>query len=98
DAHAEPAAARLAELAKLVDDVRRRLGRNREADADRATARRYDRRVDADDLARHVEERPAGIAAVDRGVGLEEVVIRTGIDVAVSGRDNADGHRPAEAE
>ena len=34
-----------------------------------------DRRVDADHLAVHVEQRAAGIAAVDRGVGLDEVVV-----------------------
>ena len=48
DAHAEPAAARLAELAELVDDRQRRVRGHREADADRAAGRRNDRGVDAD--------------------------------------------------
>ena len=58
DAHAEPAAPRLAELAELVDDAQRQLDGNRKADADRAAGRRDDRRVDADHLAVHVEQRP----------------------------------------
>ena len=48
---------------------------HREADADRAAVRRQDRGVHADDLAVHVEQRPARVAAVDRGVGLDEVVV-----------------------
>ena len=35
---------------------------------------RGDGRVDADDVAGRVEQRPAGVAGVDRGVGLDEVV------------------------
>ena len=50
------------------------------------------------DLAVHVEQRAAGIAAVDRGVGLDEVVVGPGIDVAVARRDDAERHRAAEAE
>ena len=91
DAHAEPAAPGLAEIARA--GRRRRLAscrRDREADADRAARRRDDGGVDADHLAVHVEQRAAGIAAVDGGVGLDEVVIGTGIDVAVARRDDAD--------
>ena len=50
------------------------------------------------DLAIHVEQRAAGIAAIDGGVGLDEVVVGPGIDVAVARRDDADGDRAAEAE
>src|SRR6187551_1251639 len=53
------------------DEVRRRLDRDREAEA-LGVAR--DRGVDADDGARRVEERAAAVAGVDRSVGLEEVV------------------------
>ena len=98
DVDAEPAAPRLAVLAQLVDD---RLGQRRgdgEADADGAAGRRVDRGVDADDLAGQVEHRAAGIAAVDRRVGLEEVVIGAGVDVARARRDDAGGDRAAEAE
>src|SRR6185437_237613 len=49
DADAEPAALDLAGGAQLLDDRPRQVGRNGEADADRAARRRIDRRVDADD-------------------------------------------------
>ena len=76
----------------------RGLRRHREADADRAARRRDDRGVDADHLAVQVEQRAARIAAVDGGVGLDVVVVGAGIDVAVARRDDAGGHRAAEAE
>ena len=98
DAHAEPAAAQFAELAELIDDADDRLRGHREADADRAAGRRDDRGVDADHFAVDVEQRTAGIAAVDGGVGLDVVVIGAGVDVAVARRDDAGRHRAAEAE
>src|SRR5262249_10929396 len=64
NAHAKPAADDLA-APKLVDDALRRIGWNRKTDADRATTRRVDRRIDADHVAIHVEQRAAGIAAID---------------------------------
>ena len=60
--------------------------------------RRDDQRVDADHFAVEVEQRAAGIAAVDGGVGLDVVVIGTGVDVAVARRDDAGGDGAAEAE
>src|SRR5690606_6214903 len=90
NAHAEPAPSSLAKFAQLADDANRKLRRDREANADRATRGRDDRRIDADDLAVHVEQRATRITAVDRGVSLDEVVIRAGINVAAARRDNAD--------
>ena len=98
DAHAEPAAPRLAELAELIDDGDRGVRRHRKADADRAAGRRDDRGVDADDVAVEVEQRAAGIAAIDGGVGLNVIVVRARIDVAVARRNDAGSHRAAEAE
>ncbi|GAA0005711.1 hypothetical protein BRDID11002_57140 [Bradyrhizobium diazoefficiens] len=86
DAHPQPAAAQFAELAELVDDAHDRLRRHGEADADRAAGGRDDQRVDADDVAIEIEQRTAGIAAVDGGVGLDVAVIGTRGDVAVLGR------------
>src|SRR6202030_1920728 len=86
NAHAEPAAPRLAELAELVDDRHRGLGWHGEADADRAAGRRDDRRIDADHFTFEVEQRSARIAAIDGGVGLDVVVIGAGIDGAVARR------------
>ena len=82
NADAEPAAPRLAELAELADDVAGEIRRHGKTDADAAAGRRVDRRVDADDLSAHVEQRTAGIAPVDRRVGLDEIVERPGVDVA----------------
>ena len=49
--------------------------RNREADADVAVVARQNLRVDADQLAFGVDERAAGVAVVDRRVGLQEVLV-----------------------
>ena len=59
---------------------------------------RDDGRVHADDLAVHVEQRTAGVALVDGGVGLQVVVVGTGVDVALLGGDDADRDRAAEPE
>jgi hypothetical protein len=56
-----------------------------------------DRGVHADHLALHVEERAARVAAVDRGVGLDEVVVGA-LERAVARRDDARGDREALAE
>src|SRR5580704_11457548 len=68
DTHAEPTAPGLAELPKLIEHRHRGVGRHGEADADRAARRRDDRGVDADDFAIEIEQRAAGIAAIDGGV------------------------------
>ena len=49
---------------------------DREADADVAAGARDDRGVDADELAVQVDERAAGVAGIDRRVGLNEVLER----------------------
>src|SRR4051812_46090417 len=98
DADAEPAAAELAELPELIDHGGDRLGRHGETKTDRAAGRRDDQRVDAHDLALEIEQRAAGIAAVDRGVGLDVAVVGSLADVAVARRDDAGRDRTAEAE
>ena len=40
---------------------------------DQVAAQRLERRIDADDLAAGVDQRTAGVAGVDRGVGLDGV-------------------------
>ena len=98
DADAQPTAPCAAVFAKLVDHRLGERGGNREADADAAAGGREDRGVDADHLAPEVEHRAARIAAVDRGVGLDEIVIGAGVHVARPRRDDAGGHGAAEAE
>src|SRR6185312_12903478 len=80
NAHPEPPAPRFAVFLQLIEHRDRAVGRNRETDADRAAGRRDDCRVDADDLAVEIEQRAAGIAAVDGRVGLDVVVVRPGLD------------------
>ncbi len=85
----------LLELADYVpDDVRG----NGEPDPDRSARRRINRGVDADHLAVKVEGRSAGVAAVDRRIDLQEIVVRSLIDVAPEGGDDPGGHRAAKTE
>src|SRR5436309_1524776 len=55
---------------QIVGDALGTVDRNGEADAGGGAAGRENRRVDADDLAARVDERTAGIAAINGGVGL----------------------------
>src|SRR5712675_1650733 len=98
DADAKPAAPKLAELPQRIDHAGDGLGGHRKADADRAARRRDDQRVDANHLAVEIEQRTAGIAAVDGGVGLNVVVIGTGADVTIARRHDARRHGAAKAE
>ena len=56
-------------------DVPREVARHGEADALIAAALAEDAGVDADQLAARVDQRAAGVARVDRGVGLDEVFV-----------------------
>src|SRR5258708_5385001 len=88
--------------AALHDLVEHHLGgryRNGEADAHRAARAREDRGIDADEIARGVDQRAAGIARVDGGIGLDEVL--EGVDAqarAPERRDDAAGDRLPDAK
>ena len=69
--HAEVAVLDAAALDQLRDDRADDLDRHRVADADVAAGAALDLRVDADDAAAAVEQRAAGVAAVQRRVGLD---------------------------
>ena len=64
-----------AALLEVRQQLARDVDRYREADPDVAVARAAGRdlRVDADHLAGRVDQRAAGVAGVDRGVGLDHV-------------------------
>ncbi|MNV01074.1 hypothetical protein D3C71_912620 [compost metagenome] len=98
DTNTEPAAARLTEFDELLDDILGKLRRHGESDTDRTAARRNDRRIDADHLALHVEERTAGIALVDGRIRLDEIVIGAGIDITPARGNNTDRQRSAKPE
>ena len=78
----------------------RHVRRDGEADPDVAVRARQDLRVDADQLALGVHERAAGVAVIDRRVGLQEVLVAAVAD----GRrpplraDDPHRHRLADAE
>ena len=82
----------------LAGDEMGGVGGDREADALRA---HDDRGVDADDLAGRGDQRPAGIAGVQRRVGLHDVLDHAAgarLQRAAERRDDACGHRRVEAE
>jgi hypothetical protein len=81
-----------------VGDRARHVARDREADALVAARAREDRGVDADQLAAQVDERAAGVAGVDRRVGLDEVLVLGDVESAAGRRHDAHRHRLADAE
>ena len=75
------------------------VGGDRKADALRAAGARIDRGVDAGELAGHVDQRAAGIAGIDRGIGLDEELVVGDADLgARQRRDDAVRHGLADAE
>src|SRR3954451_24473129 len=88
----------MAGIPELLDDGLRDIRWHRETDPDRAARRRVDRGIDPDHRGVEVEGRSAGIAAVDRRVDLDVVVVRSLVDVAPDRRNDAGGHRAAEPE
>ena len=86
DLHADAAALHRAMREKLIHDLTRHVDRDREADADVA-ARAKNRRVDSDELALEVDERPARIAEIDGGIGLNEILV--GFDAEAGATDGA---------
>ena len=85
-------------LHQLGDDLLGLVGGNGETDADAAAVRRIDGGVDADHLAVDIDQRPAGIAVVDRRIDLDEIVIGTAVQIAAASRDDAGGNGGADAE
>jgi hypothetical protein len=70
-----------------------------EADAGGTARGRHDHAVDADKLTVHVDQRATGIARIDGGVGLDEILVLGLVAGHMSeGRDDAAGDRLADAE
>src|ERR1700680_5122019 len=75
------------------------VGGDREADPLRAARAREDGGIDADQPARKVDQRPAGIAGIDGGIGLDEELIVADADLrARDRRHDAVGHRLPDRE
>ncbi len=98
DLHAKPAAADMAMGLQLGHHIVNRGSRNREPDADAAAGRRIDHGIHADDLPAQVKCRPAGIAAIDGRVDLDEVRIGPIANITTDRRNDAGRHRIGKTE
>jgi hypothetical protein len=74
-ADADAPAPHLAMGNDLLHDEMRHADRQGKSNADITAAGRQDCGVDADQLATQVHQRPARIARVDRGIGLDEILV-----------------------
>src|SRR5947207_11229274 len=86
---------------EIVRDPLRGVDGNGEADASGCSSGRVDSGVDADDFAARIDERAAGISAIDGGVGLNglnDESSLTGLHGAAEGADDAGGERALETE
>ena len=98
DVDPEPAAHDPAVGLDVVDDGDGRGGGDCEADPHIAAGGRDDGRVHADDLALQVDRGAARIAAVDRRVDLQMVLVGVGAGPASARGDDAEGRGLAHAE
>jgi hypothetical protein len=96
DLHADAPARDVAARAQLVGHADRLVDRDGQRDAGAGARRAEDLRVDAHDLAAHVDQRAAGVARVDRDVGLQQLQVVAGL--ALLGADDAGGDGALEAE
>ena len=82
-----------------IDEHAHGVGGNGETDAQRSAVTRIDRGVDAQQLAVHRQQRAAGIAGIDGGVGLDEFVeFGNTFRAAAHGGDDAVGDGLPDAE
>jgi hypothetical protein len=98
-ADADPAADHPPVAQDGLDDAAHQVDRDGEADALDARVPGDHGRVDADQLAGRVDQRAAGVAEVDGGVGLDEVLEGGHAQpAAAGGADDPGGDRLAETE
>src|ERR1022692_3006125 len=84
---------------ELVVHLHHGIGRHRETDALVSSATGVNGSVDADHLARHVDQRTARIARIDGRVGLDErLKLPVGNDIASFGGNDTGGDRLIETE
>ena len=88
---ADRAAADRAMRDELVHDVLGEIARHGEPDALIAAGLAEDRRVDPDELSTRVDQRAAGISLIDRGVGLNEVLVHACLPGCARRADDAEG-------
>ncbi len=95
--HAELAAVHLPGLDQLLHDRADHVRGDREADADVAAGLRQDHRIDADQVAVEPDQRAAGIARIDRGIGLDEVLEAVAADARAAERAHDARRSPCAA-
>src|ERR1700722_18244415 len=83
DADAQPSTNDLGSALQIRIELVRPVGGNGESDAAEYAGLAGDRGVDADDFAVNVYQRSAAVAGIDRGVDLNEVLIRFAFQVHV---------------
>ena len=94
---ADPAADHAAVIEDVLHDAAGQIHRNRKADAldaDVAAVALVEHRgIDADQLAARIDQRAAGIAGIDGGIGLNEILEGGDAELtAAGGADDAMGH------
>ena len=75
-----------------------KIDRDRETKAGESAAAAENRGIDADHAAVRVEQRSAGIAGIDRRIGLDEILKRPETDTAAQRADDPAADRLADAE
>src|SRR3989442_1307970 len=92
---ARSAVSGVAEIRASISFFPRTIDGNREADP---LPRGQDRGADSDHVAVRVQQRPAGVAGVDRRVGLDEVVVAAALGVHRTMQRRDDAHADALVE
>ena len=89
----------------VFDDLRHNIAGHvawdGEADSDVAASRGNDCGIQADELTAQVHQRSAGVARIDRGIGLDHVLDHEAVvegELATEGADDARRERAVEAE
>ncbi|MPN28146.1 hypothetical protein SDC9_175585 [bioreactor metagenome] len=85
-------------LTQLLLHVHGNIDRDRERQTHEPPSAAIDLRVDPDDLAFQVEQRPAGVTRIDRDIGLDEGHEIFVGQAAILCADNACGDRLLEAK
>ena len=86
-------------MTQISDNAAHNVHRNRKADSLREAvvfSLAENRRINAYHLALHVDERPAAVARINRGVSLQKIIIRPADDAAFRA-DNSGGDGLAES-
>ena len=87
----------LAELQDLVGDGPRHVDGNRKSHAGIGVARADERGVDADQVTVKIDQRAAGIAGINRRIGLDEILVLLEPDIgAAQPADDPGGHGLAD--